>query len=295
MLPHLLDGSARGTTVNRADPVKRDAFGRALQLLRHIVDATDEAADKEWGTRELADALRLPPASVHRSLANLVSHGLVWRNPVSRQFQIGTELYRLTYKLNSRSGVRHASLSVMHDLVARCDENALLALYDASRMEIMFIAAVDSNHPLRYVQTLNEWIPVYAGASGLAIMAFLTKEECRAIINRTGLKPLTQNTITDPAKLVAELGRVQSRGYAFSRGHRNLGTVAFAAPIWAADGRVLGSLILSLPESRLDGPKEAQCARLIVEHANRITERIGGRVRRLDAQRAKPTIPDRTR
>jgi IclR family acetate operon transcriptional repressor len=276
--------------VNRVGPVKRDAFGKALQLLRHIVDATDEAADKEWGTRELADALHLPPASVHRLLATLVSHGLVWRNPASKQFQIGTELYRLTYKLNSRSGIRHASLSIMHDLVARCDENALLALYDSSRMEIMFIAAVDSNHPLRYVQTLNEWIPVYAGASGLAIMAFLTREECQAIINRTGLKPLTQNTISDPVKLEDELRRVRSRGYAFSRGHRNLGTVAFAAPIWAADGRVLGSLILPMPESRLDSNKETRCARLIVEHANRITERIGGLVRRAAPPRAKLAI-----
>lgn len=281
--------------MNRLDAVKRDVFGRALQLLRYIVDATNEVADKEWGIRELADALRLPPASVHRLLAILLSHGLVWRNPDSKQFQVGSELYRLAYKLSSRSGFRHASISVMNDLVARCDENALLALYDSSRMEMMFIAAVDSDHPLRYVQTLNEWIPVYAGASGLAIMAFLAKEECQAIIKRTGLKPLTQNTITDPVQLEDELRRVRIRGYAFSRGHRNLGTVAFAAPIWTADRGVLGSLILSMPESRLDGPKEAQYARLIVDHANRITERIGGLVPYLDMQQNNAAIADSTR
>ena len=32
----------------------------------------------------------------------------------------------------------------MHDLVAKCDKSALVALYDSSPMEMMFVAAVNS-------------------------------------------------------------------------------------------------------------------------------------------------------
>lgn len=263
--------------MKRVTSRRRDALGKALRVLRWLVDATDDGPHKEWGVRELGEALQFPPASVHRLLAALLEHGLVRRNPDSGQYQIGAEFFRLAMKLSSRSGIRNASLPIMQDLVAQCDENALLALYDASRMEIMFIAAVDSNHPLRYVQTLNEWLPVYTGASGLAVMAFLPESERLAVIKRTGLTPVTRNTITNPALLEEELAKVRLRGYAFSRGQRNIGTVALAAPIWNPDGRVIGSLILAMPEPRFDKRLELRLARLIIQHADQITERIGGR------------------
>lgn len=256
---------------------KRDALGKALHLLRRMVDVTDNSSPKEWGVRELGEALQFPPASVHRLLAVLERHGLVWRNPNSGHYQIGMEFYRLALKLSSRAGIRSVSIPIMQDLVAKCDENTLLGLYDSSRMELMFIEAVDSNHPLRYVQALNEWLPVYTGASGLAVMAFLPVAERQAIIRRTGLAPVTRNTITNPALLEEELAKVRLRGYAFSRGHRNLGTVGLAAPIWNPDERVIGSLILAMPEPRFDRRQEARLARLVIQHANQITERLGGR------------------
>jgi DNA-binding IclR family transcriptional regulator len=263
--------------MKRVTSRRRDALGKAFQVVRWIVDATDDGLHKEWGVRELGEALKFPPASVHRLLAALLEHGLVRRNPDSGQYQIGMEFYRLAMKLSSRSGIRNASLPIMQELVAQCDENALLALYDSSRMEIMFVAAVDSNHPLRYVQSLNEWLPVYTGASGLAVMAFLPKPERLDVIKRTGLAPVTRNTIANPALLEEELAKVRLRGYALSRGQRNLGTVGLAAPIWNPDGRVIGSLILAMPEQRFNNRLEPRLARHVIQHADQITERIGGR------------------
>jgi IclR family acetate operon transcriptional repressor len=141
----------------------------------------------------------------------------------------------------------------------------------------MYIAAVNSNHPLRYVVPLNEWIPVYAGASGLAIMAFLPTEERRQIVRQTKLKPLTANTIRNPVVLEAELERVRQRGYAFSSGHRNIGTVAMGAPVWGPEARPIGSLVVPMPEARFNRRTESRLAALIVQHADRITDRIGGK------------------
>jgi IclR family acetate operon transcriptional repressor len=189
----------------------------------------------------------------------------VQRNPTSGQYQIGMEFYRLASKAQSSFAIRNAGIPVMQDLVAQCNETAFLGLYDVSRMEMMFVAAVNSNHPLRYIVPINEWIPVYAGASGLAIMAFLPEDERQAIIKRTRLTPLTEHTISHPAALEDEFARVRARGYAFSRGHRNVGAVAIAAPIWSPNGRVIGDLVLSMPESRFDEKMEPTLARLIIQ------------------------------
>ena len=256
-------------------PRHRDAFGKALQLLWWIVDASDDGTEKEWGVRELAQELHFPPATVHRALTSLMERGLAQRNPDSGQYRIGMEFYRLALKVQSRFVIRNAGLPVMQDLVAKCNETAFLGLYDSSRMEMMYIAAVISSHPVRYVIPINEWIPLHAGAGGLAIMAFLPKEERQAIIKRTRLAPLTEYTITDPEALEGELARTRSRGYAFSRGQRAVGAVAIAAPIWGPDGRVISDLVVSLPESRFEASMESTMAELVIEHAQRIMEKLG--------------------
>jgi IclR family acetate operon transcriptional repressor len=261
----------------RSDRTRRDVLGRALRLLEYIIESAEQRSQTDWGVRELSEALQLPPASVHRVLTLLATHGMVQHTPGSRRFRIGGELYRLAFRLSSRASIRAAGIPVMRELAARCNENIFLGLYDALRMEMMFVAAEDSAHSLRYDQPLNQWVPVYAGASGLAIMAYLPKTTQREIVRRTKLRPLTKNTITTAAKLEQELRRVRMCGYAFSRGHRNLGTVAFAAPIWTPDAEVAGSLIVAMPETRLEPKMGPQIGKLIVEHADRLTEQLGGR------------------
>jgi IclR family transcriptional regulator, acetate operon repressor len=262
-------------TVPKKTSGRRDALGKALQILWWIVDTSGGSTDKEWGVRELAQGLHLPPATVHRGLTALMKHGVVQRNPDSGQYQIGMEFYRLAFKAQSHFGIRNASLPVMRDLVTQCNETALLGLYDSFRMEMMFIASVNSNHALRYVVPMNEWLPVYAGAAGLAIMAFLTKAERQAIIERTGLAPLTERTITNPIVLEEEFARIRARGYAFSRGERNIGAVGIAAPIWGSDGRVMGDLVVSMPEPRFNDAMVPTLASLVIQHAKRIIEKLG--------------------
>ncbi len=265
-------------TVSRKALGHRDVFGKALHLLSWIVDAPKDGEPKEWGVRELAQALKFPPATVHRVLAGLTKHGLVQQNPASGQYQIGAEFYRLALKLQANFAIRNAGIPVMQDMVAQCNEAAFLGFYDAFRMEMMFVAMIDSSHPLRYVVPLNVWIPVYAGASGLAIMAFLPPEERRTIIKRTRLAPVTPRTITNPTALEEELARVRAHGYALSFGQRTAGAVAIGAPIWGPDGRILAELNLSIPDSRFDAKMEPALARLVIQHSKRIMEKLGAKV-----------------
>lgn len=258
-------------------PRRRDATAKALNVLRVLADTAGDRHDVERGVRELAETLHFSPASVHRLLTMLASHGFAQQNADTGQYRIGSEFIRLALKLSSRFAIRNHGMPIMQELVARCNENAFMATYDPFRMEVMFIAGVSSNHPLQYVQPLNEWMPVHAGASGLAIMAFLPVEERRAIIAKKKLLPITPNTITDPEVLEKELAGVRRRGYAFARGQRNRGTVGLAAPIWDPDGHPFSSLILALPETRFSRKFEPTLAKLVIQHASRITKAIGGR------------------
>jgi DNA-binding IclR family transcriptional regulator len=262
--------------VKRRTPAQRDSLGKAVHVLSWIVDASHGGRRSEWGVRQLAHELHLPPATLYRALSGLTKHGLVQQSEESGQYQLGTEFYRLALKVQAEFALRNVGVPIMRELVAQCNEAAFLGFYDSSRLEMMFVTFIDSSHPLRYVVPINEWIPVHAGASGLAVMAFLPEPERRAIVERRGLPRITEATITDPHRLEEELARVRRRGYAFSRGQRTKGAVAIAAPIWGPSGRILGELNLSVPEPRFDEHMTPAFAKLVIKHAQRITENLGG-------------------
>jgi IclR family acetate operon transcriptional repressor len=260
----------------KGGPEKRDAVAKTLDLLWLFVEDLGDKGGREWGVRELAEKLGFSPATVHRSLAGLMRHGFIQQSGSAGKYSIGMEVYRLALKVQPHFALRNAAMLVMQELVAKCNEAAFLGFYDSSRLQMMFVAVINSTHPLRYVVPLNEWIPVHAGASGLAVMAFLPDGERRAIVERHGLPGITAATITDPRTLEAELGKVRARGYALSRGQRTKGAVAIAAPIWGPAGTILGELNLSVPEPRFDESMTVAYAKLVITHAQRITANLGG-------------------
>jgi len=96
-------------------------------------------------------------------------------------------------------------------------------------------------------------------------------------VSRTKLPSVTERTITDPELLDAELMRVRQLGYAVTHGQRVVGAVGIAAPIWGPTGRVLGSIVVTVPEQRFQPSLELTLGQLAVEFANKITKALGGR------------------
>lgn len=259
------------------NPAQRDGLGKAIQVISRMVDGSSGGQLKAWGVRQLAQELWLPPATLYRTLTGLMKHGFVQRSADGGHYEIGAEFYRLALKVQADFALRNVGVPIMRELVAKCNEAAFLGFYDSSRLEMMFLTYIDSSHPIRYIVPMNEWIPVHAGASGLAIMAFLPEEERRAIVKRHGLPRITETTITDPVRLEQELARVRARGYAFSHGQRTKGSVAVGTPIWGPNGHVIGELNLSLPENRFDEKMVPTFAKLVIRYAHQIMEKLGAK------------------
>lgn len=257
---------------------QRNPIRKTLQVLNWMVEALPAAA----GVREMAQALGVAPSTVHRILGQLEEEQIVQSEPDSGRYRLGVEFFRLAWRATSRFSISSAALPLMRELVAACNETAILGVYDSVRQEMIFTAAVESQHPLRYVLELNKWLPVYAGATGLAIMAFLPEQERREIVTRTRLAPLTERTVTDPARLEREMEQIRRQGYAITRGQRIPGAVGMGAPIWGPDGRVVADLALTIPEHRFEQESEGPLAHLLMHHAQRVTDRLGMRMPTLE-------------
>jgi IclR family transcriptional regulator, acetate operon repressor len=136
----------------------------------------------------------------------------------------------------------------------------------------MFIDRVEALHPLRYVVDLHRWLPLHAGATGLAILAYLPEEE-RQRIYSAGLDALTPATIVSATDLEKELEQVRRRGYALSMNQRVQGAVGFAAPVFDSTGMVCGDVCVTLPEQRFQAGKFADSlAAMLMTAAAQVTD-----------------------
>jgi IclR family transcriptional regulator, acetate operon repressor len=251
---------------------ERNLLKRVVQLISHMVD---NPAD-DWGVRELARSCDSSPSTIYRALRAMAEQGLLQADPETGRYELGLEFWRIALRAAAKSPIRSIALPVMRNLVDSCSETAVLALYDPLQMDWMIVAVVESPLPLRYVLEVGKRFPIHAGAAGQSIMAFLQADERVSVIERAGLPSVTDRTITDATVLERELDRVRERGYAFAKGQRLVGAVGIAAPIWGADGKVVGSLGVTCPEQRFNPHSEEELARLVVREAETITGHLGG-------------------
>ena len=249
----------------------RDPVARAFTVLLWMVDA----AETSWGLREIAKGVAMHPSTLYRVLSHLQAGGFVQQDPETNRYSLGLGFLRLAWKVADRDSLRELALPWLKELGDATEETALLALYDPSRHEMMFAATVDSPHPIRQVRQIAEWLPVTAGATGIAILAFLSEAEQRAILARP-LPAITAQTTTDRAALTEVLAQVRQRGYALTRGERTPGAVGVGAPIFGPTERVIGSVGITLPEQRFRPEDERQQAERVLNAAREITEHLRG-------------------
>ena len=255
-----------------AERVRRDPLSKALQLITWMVE--QEPDNATWGIREIAGALDLPPSTIYRVLVSLERLGLVETDDSSR-YRLGMSFFRLAWRATARLPVHRAALAPMRELVAVTNETALLGLLDATRLEMMYVAQVESRQALRYVVDMYEWLPLHAGVGGLGILAFLDERSWQKVIDR-GLTAFTDRTITDPGRLLDQLRQIRSQGYVIFHGGRISGAVGVAAPVYGAMGEVIADIVLTVPESRWDGHDEAELSQHLIACSGRITEQLGG-------------------
>jgi IclR family transcriptional regulator, acetate operon repressor len=246
----------------------RDQFSKALDVLRLIV----ESGQGSWGVRELATTLGLAPSTVHRVLLLLEQHDLL--ESEDGRYRLGLEFLRLAWRVGDYLPLRRIALPAMRELVAQCNETALLGICDYAHMAAMHIASVESPNPLRYFVELNQWIPQHANPGGLAVLACLPDDEITKFLNSAELSPVTEMTLTEPEAIQRAITSIRERGYAITHGAHIPGAVGVAAAIRAGAARPAGYVMLTIPEQRYSAQNEGELADLVVQCAQTISSSL---------------------
>jgi DNA-binding IclR family transcriptional regulator len=242
---------------------------RVVEVIRYLADHS------ETTLKEVSVATGLAPSTCHRLLDLLARDGLVARDCARRGYRVGPELLRISAQIQSKQNICSIALPFLRRVVAGCDESCLLGLYLPNDSKLYFAEKAESTRLLRYQVPMNTPLSVLWGASGLAILAYLDEREVERIYAQEKRAPASGEELPARATLDREITLLRRRGYGVTYGQKICGAVGVAAPVFRADGQVIGSLTVTIPQARMRRPDEGRIGELVRSAASELSSTLG--------------------
>ncbi|GAA1786095.1 IclR family transcriptional regulator [Actinomadura chokoriensis] len=245
---------------------------RALAVLDHVRENTDT---RGVSLTRIADDLGISKSTVLRLAQPLIDGDLLTRDRETGWFRLGHGVLRLGQAYLSSLDIRSVAADPLRRLQHVVGETCHLVVYDA--LEVLYIDKVENEHNVRMASRVGMRMPAYRTAVGKAILAWLGDEEFQAVV-AAGMPPATERTITDPARLAAELERVRRTGYAVDDRENEPEVRCVAAPVFDHNDRAVGALSVSGLTSRMT-PARVREVGPMVERAGLEISRVLGSTR----------------
>lgn len=211
-------------------------------------------AERELGLTELAHRTGVDKATAHRVLRTLVGHGYVVQDPDSSKYRLGFRCWDLGLAAVSDRNLQTVAPRILTRLASDTGESAHVAVY--SDRGVAYTNSVESPQPMRATTRVGDYAPAHCVATGKVMLAEQPDAHVGAYLSKV-LRRITPNTVTDPARLGAELIKIRAQGFAVSREEWRAGICGLAAPIRDHTGRVIAAIGVSCPMSRFDAGKMA--------------------------------------
>ena len=197
---------------------------------------------------EASEYLGVAHSTAHRLMAMLAYHGFVRQEPESRAYTAGPALVEIGLAAVRELDIRLHARPVLEQLAAARGETVHLAVLEGGN--VRYLDAVESPRALRVASRTGTALAANCTASGKALLAQLPADEAAALIGGPGPLPaLTGRSITDRARLRAELARVRARGCAVNVEESEEGVASVAVAVRGL--RQPAALVVSAPVSRM--------------------------------------------
>lgn len=202
------------------------------------------------GVTDIASRVALPKSTTHRLLQALESRWLVAQDLVTQRYTLGMGLVALSSAVLQEKNILLApSQGPMEKL--RDVSGETVCLHVASGLERVCIRQVESPHRVRYTIEIGKPLPLYSGASGKLLLAYMPERVVDRVIERTRLTPIYKGTITDPATLREQLSAIRRDGYSCSFEETTPLGAAVATSVRDDRGQVIACVTIYGPLMRL--------------------------------------------
>lgn len=225
-----------------------------------------------WTVEETAAALCVSVSSAYRYVATLTEAGFLTPASTGR-YMLGPAFIQYDRQIQLTDPLLHAAEPVMNELVTYAPDGTTVVLCRAYGDIVLCVHQVLGRGPQPLVSyQRGRPMPLFRGATSKIILAHLQPRQLRRLYAEQSDDIAAAELGADLASFKRALAALRKEGFAVTHQELDPGRVGIAAPILAADRRVLGSLSFIVAEAKLD-------KRLL----NRLTALVTGAARDIEA------------
>ncbi|MEF3304470.1 IclR family transcriptional regulator [Paenibacillus sp. GYB003] len=199
----------------------------ALEKAIAIIE-TLAACDEPIGVSELCKMVDIPKTSVFFILNTLDTHHYITKTEDGK-YTLGNKFIHIGLGVLNKIEIREAAKPYMEKLLHETGFTVHLAVLDNG--EAMYVEKVEKRGFVKFSTYIGQRLPLHASGVGKALAAHIPEEELDRIVAAQGLAEKTENTITNPQELKAELRKVRELGYAVDDEEDEYGIRCIGAPI----------------------------------------------------------------
>jgi IclR family transcriptional regulator, KDG regulon repressor len=263
--------------ISGGHPPTKETKSYSIEVLNRAVNVLSvfSHSNPSLSLSEVIEAVNLPKTTVFRLLSSLVESDFCEFDPQTGKYSLGFALVRLADIRRWQSNVHDVAIPVMREIRNQANETVILSVRSGDfRVHIDFVEGL---HPMRRMADLGVRAPLYAGAASKVLLAGMNDEEIKAYLDRTEFTAFQKTTITDKDLLWREIRTIRKRGFAESKGELFPGGGALAAPLKDFSGTTVAVMDILTPEHRYTTEHRERCIALLLDGAERASERLGYR------------------
>ena len=247
-----------------------------VKSARRVLEVLECLAESPAGATfpQLTDRLGVPKSSLHALLATLMDAGWIYLHEPTRKYRIGLRLWQVARGFSTLDALAHVGLKHLEAVRDEVNETAQLAVLEG--VDNVYIAKVESDHPLRLVSQVGSRLPAYATGLGKVLLAHLDPAEFQRRIADVTFERFTTRTVPNAKALEEGLAQIRMRGYGEDEGEYTPGVFCVAVPIFGPEGEIVAAMSCSIPMARFGGTDKERALLLdsLSRHAKALTEEL---------------------
>lgn len=219
----------------------------------------------ELSQTQIAGALSMPLATVHRLTGVLDERGFLERDPQTRRLRLGLELTRLLPPLLAGMHLPEVARRHLVDLAASTHETVNLAVLHGN--EVVYLISETGDRLLTFQASVGQRLPAHCSALGKCLLAHLPAQSARDLLAPEPYESRTPHTLTRWRMLAPALAEILRSGVSYSAEEYEIGLVSIAVPVHWTGGPDSAAINVSLPAGRVSEESRSELVALLQETA----------------------------
>lgn len=240
------------TVIGQQPPHASRRRSAGVSAVLDVLDALDRRGPVTLA--QLSRETGVAKSTLHRVCSTMGERGWITRDRRSGNIELGPRVAWLA-RSTPTSALTAGFHGVARGLLARHNETTCLTILDGS--ESVFIAKLETTHPVRLVTSVGSRLPAFASASGRVMLADVPESEVAAMYRGSELVTPTGRRVGGLTGLLEILRTTRRNGYAENVDETALGLHCIAVPV-GPPGRVAGAITFCVPSGRIDARRRRE-------------------------------------